>query len=348
MTGVIGDGVSDDSDAFESFLNGTRQAEGVWPVTGRTIKVTRPLRIRNLPVFRGPGGHAETAKVVATAGVGTGAVFDIDPGISTQRGMRLSGFSVDLSAAPYATGIRLNNVDRWVLDDILIRGGAVGFDFAVCSQGSGRDLTAYNQTDAMFRARSNNCVSNDFLRCLAYQTSGATASTVAGWDVTAARDLTWQTCRVLRAPGTPRRLAYGWRVALAPGSFGGFMWSCCEADAVTDLTADTGRSAAVYLENAARVQAVNNFLSANSAGSDAPFKQPALHIKGGTDFTFANNRYSGRGVRLRSAADLNFTGCRFVGGSAQAFDLSPDEPTTLLRHSGLALPPGMPLTNLPG
>jgi len=260
----------------------------------------------------------------------------------------MSGFALDLTAAPQATGISLDRVDRWVLDDILIRGGAVGFDFGACSQGKGRDLTAYNQTAAMFRAHDNNCVANDFTGCLAYQTSGATADTACGWDVTAARDLQWHACRVLRAPGTPRRLAYGWRVALAPGSFGGFMWSCCEADAVTDLTADTGRSAAVYLENAARVQAVNNFLSANSAGSDAPFKQPALHIKGGTDFTFANNRYSGRGVRLRSAADLNFTGCRFVGGSAQAFDLSPDEPTTLLRHSGLALPPGMPLTNLPG
>lgn len=333
--GATGDGSTNDTAAIQAAFDAT-PANGSLYLPAGAYSVTNLTANKSIRIIG--DGPENKSRLIVRAGT-TGDVLTINPSTLTHH-IELYGFSVDVTAAAAANGIYLNNVDSVFMQQVKVRGGSIGFRLGSCAGSVFQSCWAYNQSQAGWQVSDAAAIGNNWGNCIVYQTTGATVDMVAGWEILNGNDFQLDGCRVLRAPGTARKLYYGIKATYTSADTNAYIFMTnCEFDAITDLTVNGGVSAAAWFQNCHMVKATNCWFSAYDVATGPVPKQPPVKIDGGSDMTFVNCWMNGAGVAfLNAPTRLTFAFNSFPqSGGDEAYTMPATNPPTRMRIWGNVL-----------
>jgi hypothetical protein len=316
--GATGASTQDATTMLQTAIDRT-PVDGICYLPGPDYKVSGPLTVTKRMALKGRGPGRMT-RFLPTSALSTSAVISFAPTALTDfihaENIYLDCINGSGGGAPDSTGIYIDQCNNARFKNIRVDGADYCWDLNRVGLTNFDRCDAFNPGHAGFRlndrvsvapAASN--VVNWFTQCVEYRTS-ASRDTFAGWEVLNALDIHWTSCYALRAPALAASQLWGWYMKFAAGNFGGYYFNQCESDGITDRSgANSGNSAAMYLENASKTFMQSQWASAASSGSGDTL-QPALWIKGGQEiYTDAMCRFNGSSAfKLRGAPtilDLN-------------------------------------------
>lgn len=331
-SGVLPDVAADQSAALNQAVANT-PTDGTLLLPPGDIYVGSGWLVDKSIALHGLGLELKT-RIVAMSGA-TSPIVSINPAVKTKH-IELQDLGIDATLAPGATCLYINHADVSRFRRIKTRGGAVGIQIDDVSASLFDDLNAFNQSLAGIQtiATVTRPIGNNFQDCLVYQTSGATTSMVAAFDITAGEDFQFINCRALRTPGSAYDMAYGIRVMYTNPNTNSYIFMVnCEFDGIDgDRVASSNNGAAAYFKNAKGLRIENSWFSAFDPSTPGTPKQPGIMIEGGTQHTFVGNWISGTGVRFIGAPDLAiFFANQFAqAGGDNAWTLAPAAAPTKL------------------
>lgn len=324
--GARGDGVTDDTAAIQAAFDLASAKGGIVyfpPVGAGAYAVSSTINCQGTSGDSGGiavGIVADSTQSmcrIKCLGDIAGPVFNCNPTSASQaHSWYVSGLYVDMTNAPSATGLYVNNLQRLNVDRCQFREGTIGLDVGAVSAGSFTRTDAYNSSTAGFRYASGtttNSQGHNWFGCNFFMSSGVSHDCNAGWlDLSGHQDQNYFGCQVIRSPGITFKLPWGFKFdgSAAPAAGQTFM-SMCVADAITDGnnpgTGSTGAAYAFLKVTNARM----NQCWASALDTARGWRTPCLYIDQCTRLDVENVYMSGTGVAFGNTAASDM--CHFRG-----------------------------------
>lgn len=346
--GAVGSG-GDETAKIQAAYNAAAAAGGVVyfpPVEGGAYGVTSTINCH--------GSSPSTAGTVVTIADSTqglcrikalndiaGPIFNAAPtNASAVHSWFFEGLYVDMTLAPSATGLYVNNLQRLNIDRCEFREGNIGLDIGAVSAGNFERLDAYNCVTAGYRYASGtttNSQGHNWLGCNFFQSSGVTHDCNAGWlDLSGHQDQNYFGCQVIRAPGINFKLPWGFKFDGSGASAAGQTYmSLCVADGITDGNNPGGGSTGAAYAFLKITNARMNNCWASALDTAKGWRQPALYIDQCTRFDVENCYLSGTGVAFGNTAVsdmVHFRGNHFPNANTAdaCFTFGSAQPTNMV------------------
>lgn len=321
--GAYGDNSHDDTAAIQQMFTSLAATGGVAYFPKGTYLISSTIDGHGtagssaLPVFILGAGRENICRLKATATLGANPTLNINPTTSAASpSWELRNIYFDNQLAPTSTSVYVDNVQRFRLDNVTLRSGAIGLNIERVSAGLFSNVDAYNQSTAgyqYFADTGTNSQGHVWMNCNYFMTAGATQNHNAGWlDLSGHQNQWYYTCSVIRTANIAYTLPYGFKLdGSATSTAAGQSWfTNCETDAVTDGNnpGDGSTGAGFWFNKITHVRL--NSCWASSLDTAKSWRMPSMYFDQCTDVSIDNNYISGTGIRFGSTAATDIVAVR--------------------------------------
>ena len=278
-------------------------------------------------------GAGPNATILRAKTGGTGTLLDFAYN-TTGYDSIIGGFTIDLSAAPTMDGLKANNIVRAVVDDVVVKQGAVGIYWLAGGECRFENIYCYDQTTSGFLVDGDNCGEMFYTNVLCRREVAGTTDVAFNIARTTATDTGGHYLTNVRSTRGAGTVNTGIRIGSTVANCAIFaLLDRC----VTDNTNGTG--AGLVLRNCNSVWSVNGYHAGTATTG-------AVYIYAGQDIQFfggrADNGAAGKSIHLDSGT-IRFSSSNVHLNQGTAYYFTGSGPTAMCNQDILSS--GITLTN---